>query len=190
MTITWRPPDVIELAGVGIVARRYRAEDADALHDAIEASSDHLRDFMFWADQSRDDTRQFVAESIGDWDAGRNFAVGLFDSATGLVSGGSGLHPRSTPDVVEIGYWRIVDAGGRGIVSAASQTLTAVAFTDPGVARVEIRCDVANRPSAAVPRRLGYELREIVAVEPKADGETGRHQVWSINRAAWNERTG
>lgn len=179
---TWAPPDVIELPEVGAIVRRYRLDDADALHDTIEASQAHLAPYMFWAGQSRDDTRQFVAEAVADWDAGRNWTVGIFDASTGAVVGGSGLHPRTEPATLEIGYWRAADAGGRGLVTATSEALTACAFTNPAVQRVEIRCDVTNRASAAVPQRLGYQLREIVDKEPLAPAETGRHQVWSIGR--------
>lgn len=178
----WCPPEQIELPAVGAVVRRYRAGDADALHDVIEVSRDHLRPFMAWADQSREDTRRFVAQAVSDWDAGRNWVVGIFDRHSGALLGGSGLHRRSGPEVLEIGYWRAVDAGGRGLVTATAGALTAAALTDPGVERVEIRCDVANRASAAVPRRLGYALREVVDKAPLAPAETGRHQVWSTGR--------
>lgn len=181
---TWRPPEEIPLDGVGAVVRRYRDADADLIHDAIEVSRDHLRSFMFWADQSRDDTRRFVAEAGPDWDAGRNFVVGIFDVDTGEVVGGSGLHPRGGPETLEIGYWRRADAGGRGLVTEAARALTAAAFSNPAIENVEIHCDVANSASARVPQRLGYELRDIIAKDPVAPGETGRHQVWVTTRPA------
>jgi len=164
--------------------RRFRVDDGDALHDALEASRDHLRPYMFWADQSRDDTRRFAVEAVTDWDEGRNWNVGIFDTDTGEALGGSGLHPRSGPDVLEIGYWRAVHAGGRGLITATAEALTTTAFTNPAIARVEIHCDVTNRASAAVPKRLAYELCGIIDKEPVAPAETGRQQVWVKGRPA------
>lgn len=178
----WSPPATIALPEVGVVVRRYLRADADAIHDAIEASRDHLRPFMVWADQTRDDTRRFVAEAEHDWEAGRNWTVAIIDDVTGEVLGGGGLHDRSAPDALEIGYWRRADAGGRGIVTLMAGALTTAALTNPAIDRVEIRCDVANAASAAVPRRLGFTLREVVDTDIKAPAETGRHQVWSIGR--------
>lgn len=181
---TWQPPEEIALDEVAAVVRRYRSGDADRIHDAIEMSRDHLRPFMFWADQSREDTHRFVVEAEADWEAGRNWVVGIVDAVTDEVLGGGGLHRRSGPDTLEIGYWRRADAGGRGLVTATAAALTAAAFTNPAIERVEIHCDVANTASAAVPQRLGFTLREIIAKEPVAPGESGRHQVWSIERPA------
>ena len=58
----------------------------------------------------------------------------------------------------------------------AARLLTNLALTKLGAARVEIRCDVLNERSAAVPRRLGYALEdtrdEIYAGRPR------RAQTW------------
>ncbi|MFV0307640.1 MAG: GNAT family N-acetyltransferase [Desertimonas sp.] len=180
---TWRPPEQIALADVGAVVRRYRMADADPIHEAIEASRDHLRPFMFWADQTRDVTRRFVVEAEADWDAGIDYVVGIFDADRDVVLGGGGLHRRGGAESLEIGYWRRADAGGRGLVTAMARALTGAAFTNPAIEAVEIHCDVANRASAAVPKRLGFELREIISKDPAAPAETGRHQVWVTRRS-------
>src|SRR5215472_2628482 len=43
-------------------------------------------------------------------------------------------------------------------LEAAEPALTKVALALPGVDRVEIHCDAANAPSAAIARNLGYRL--------------------------------
>ncbi len=172
-------PDEVALAGTGAVMRRYRRSDLDRLQAAIEVSRDHLRPFMFWADQGREATGQFLSEAVADWAAGRNFNYVLLDDAEGTVLGAGGLHRRSEPDLLEIGYWRRVDAGGRGLVTAMARALTHIGLAVPGNNRVEIHCDVANTASAAVPQRLGYELVKVIDKDPVAPAETGRHQIWS-----------
>ena len=72
--------------------------------------------------------------------------------------GASGLHTRAGEGAREIGYWIHVDHVGQGYATELAAALTRVAFEVSAVDRVEIRCDPANVRSAAIPRKLGYEL--------------------------------
>ena len=49
------------------------------------------------------------------------------------VVGSCGLHRRSGPEVLEIGYWVHVDHLGRGYASEIAATLTTAAFAVPGI---------------------------------------------------------
>jgi RimJ/RimL family protein N-acetyltransferase len=91
------------------------------------------------------------------FDEGEDFVYGILDSGEQRVLGGSGLHPRSGTDMREIGYWVRVDAEGTGVIAEATAALTRVAFELEGVDRVEIHCDPANRRSAAVAERAGFQ---------------------------------
>jgi RimJ/RimL family protein N-acetyltransferase len=106
------------------------------------------------------------------------------------VIGGMGLHARQGPGTLEIGYWVAVAHTGRGYVTAASRALTDTAFALPGVGWVEIRCDEANRASAAIPRRLGYRLVEVITRQPAAPAETGRGMIWVAEREGWRAAAG
>jgi RimJ/RimL family protein N-acetyltransferase/catechol 2,3-dioxygenase-like lactoylglutathione lyase family enzyme len=88
--------------------------------------------------------------------AGGDQLFGIFDSDEREVLGGIGMHRRVGPGALEIGYWIRADAVGRGLATEAAAASTCVAFDVHGVERVEIRCDPANAPSAAVARRLGF----------------------------------
>jgi RimJ/RimL family protein N-acetyltransferase len=173
-----RPPEVIRLPDLGVVLRRHRIEDLDALHAAIEESRDHLRPFMFWADQSRADTAAFLDAATRGWDAGQEFGYLIVDGADGTILGGGGLHRRGPPETLEIGYWRRAGAGGRGIVTALASALTTAGLALPGIERIEIHCDIANAASGAVPRRLGFAMAGIIDTPVRAPAETGRHAVW------------
>ena len=173
------PPERIELPAVGAVLRRHRLDDLDAVQTVIEMSRDHLRPWMPWADQSRDETATFLERSVANWDARHDFGYLVTELAGGAVLGGTGLHNRLGAGALEIGYWRRVDASGRGLVTTWSAALTLVGFTLPGIERMEIHCDVANEPSAAVARRLGYTLDRIEDKPITAPGELGRSMIWS-----------
>jgi RimJ/RimL family protein N-acetyltransferase len=174
------PPELIELPSVAAVLRRHRLDDLDAVHEAIEESRDHLRPWMFWADQSRHDTATFLRSAIEQWDSGQQYSYLIVDDER--VLGGSGLHRRAGPDTLEIGYWLRVDATGRGVMTAAAGALTDAAFAVDGIRRVEIHCDEGNVRSAAVARRLGYTLAEIRDKPPQAPNERGREMVWVRSR--------
>ncbi len=64
-------------------------------------------------------------------------------------------------------------------MTAAARALATAAFDLDGISRVEIRCDVANDRSAAVPRRLGFIHVGNEEHEPVASSETGRQQIWA-----------
>lgn len=176
------PPERVELGDVGATMRRHAPDDLDVLQEAIEASRDHLRSFMPWADQSRDETATFLRGAVAQWETGESFGYLLVDAMTGRAVGGSGLHRRVGP-VMAIGYWRRADGAPRALITVAARVLTDLGLALPGIERVEIRCDVANAPSAAVPRRLGYQLAAVVDEPAKAPGETGRQQVWTTVRS-------
>jgi RimJ/RimL family protein N-acetyltransferase len=172
------PPERIDLPAVDAVARRHQLDDLDALQQAIEESRDHLRPWMFWADQTRDETASFLRGSVDKWDFGEEFTYLLLTPTGDRVLGGAGLHPRLGPDALEIGYWLRADATGRGLMTAAAAALTNAAFALDGIERVEIHCDEANVRSAAVPRRLGYRLVSIDDRPIAAPAERGRMMTW------------
>ena len=118
-----------------------------------------------------------------DRESGGDEVFGVFLGEA--VVGGSGLHRRSGPDTLEIGYWIHVDHIGQGFATEAAGALTTRAFEDPAIAFVEIHHDRANTASAGVPRKLGFEL---VAERPdaiEAPGEVGIDCCWRIARDDW-----
>jgi 5-(carboxyamino)imidazole ribonucleotide synthase len=177
------PPERIEVPTAGAVLRRHQPGDVDALQAVIESSRDHLRPFMPWADQDRAATADFVAKTADGWASGDNYSYLVTapgaDGEGERLLGGCGLHRRSDPDTIEIGYWLRPDAVGRGTMTAAARALATVAFELDGISRVEIRCDVANRRSAAIPKRLGFVHVGDEEHEPVASSETGRRQIWA-----------
>lgn len=179
------PPERIDAGPV--VLRRLRRDDADAIAEAVAASFAHLRPWMFWATPEAADPvhqRARIMDAEASWDAGTDYIYTvLIDGARdGEFLGSFGLHRRSEPDSIEMGYWIHAAYAGRGYGTAAARALTHVALALPGVLRVEIHCDVANGASAAIPRKLGYRLDRIEDREPQAASETGRHMIWVLGR--------
>jgi RimJ/RimL family protein N-acetyltransferase len=177
-------PEEIDVAAHGLVLRRWRPADVTGLLAAIEASLPELRRFMPWA-RERATPASVETYLAGAWQVKppETFGYGLFDDG-GEPVGGFGLHGRRGPGILEIGYWVRSDRTGRGYATAGARALTQASFEHfPEVDRIEIRCDPANVASAAIPPRLGYRLDRIEAVDVEADAQTGKQQVWVLDRA-------
>lgn len=177
------PAEVLEVSR-GLLSRT-RESDAGQLAHAVGASLDHLRPWMPWATQEAADAqaqRSRCREAEARWEDGSEYIYVLRPEHSEQVIGCFGLHRRIGPDAVEIGYWVHVDFTGRGYATACAGALTQVGLALPGVVRVEIHTDEANVISAAVPRRLGYRLDRVDERPPEAPAESGRQQIWVMER--------
>ena len=176
------PPARIELADA--VLRPFAVADAEALARAVRESLEHLSPWMPWADVNSAQVefqRQRLQGVVDQFARGEEYQYGLFDLDETRVLGSFGLMTRRGRGSLEIGYWVHVDAIGHGHATRATAALTDVAFELAGVKHVLIYTDVANLRSAAVPRKLGYELLRIEDAPRAASSETGRQQVWQRN---------
>lgn len=115
---------------------------------------------------------------------GRDWSYGVWDSTEREVLGALGLHRRSQPDSLEIGYWLRGDMTGRGYATEAVGALICAAFDELGVQRLEIRCDPRNVRSAAVPHRLGFHhTRTLENDSTTPDGQPRDTMVWELTVA-------
>jgi RimJ/RimL family protein N-acetyltransferase len=177
-----RPPE--RVLADHVILWRSDPSDVEPLVLAVNESLDHLRPWMPWAqDPATNDTiGAFLREASIDWIAGKNFQFLIREAPSEMVLGGCGLHARLGPGALEIGYWTHVSQGGRGIATSAARALTRTALGLAGVDRVEIRCDLANIKSAAIPKKLGYRLDRIDQRPPATPCETEDHMVWVTGR--------
>lgn len=170
-----------------VEVRRWRPEDGAELRAVILASDTHLRPRMAWLDlwaPADCDPVATIDGWNGEWEAGGDLYVGIFERGT--ISGAGGLHRRLGPDGLEIGYWLGAHATGRGLATIAAGLLTDLAFLDPVIERVRIAHDVTNVASEGVPRRLDYALLgELACDRPLGPADTGVDRIWEVTRAAW-----
>ena len=174
-----------EVRSQHLMLRRVHADHAEAIATAVGMSLTELQLWMAWATRDAADPRTQlirVAEADELWESGTDyiFSVLLWPGPT--VVGEIGLHRRVGDGGMEIGYWIDSRFAGNGIGTEAARLLTGAALALDGVTRVEIHCDEANKASAAIPRKLGYQLDRIDRHDPEAPGEMGRRMVW-VRRA-------
>ena len=176
------PPD--QLCTERLLLRRWHAEDAPLLKDAIDSSLAHLQEWMPWA-MSEPTPVELIRERLtafsGQFDRGEEWLYGVFAPDGSRVIGGTGLHRRIAPTGLEIGYWiRLTDVR-HGYATEAASAMTRVALTMPGIDHAEIRCDPGNTISAAIPRRLGYvQIDTIVEQGAAPDGGPRATTIWRM----------
>jgi ribosomal-protein-serine acetyltransferase len=182
-----RLPDLLH--SPRLTLRRWVEADGPALSAAILDSLDHLHPWMPWVASEPvelDDRVALIDRWNADWEHGGDLVVGIF--LNGTVVGGTGLHRRRGPGVLEIGYWVHVDYVREGIASEASEILTTAAFTVPDIERVEIHHDKINLASSGIPRRLGFTFVDETPNAVLAPGEAGIDCRWLITRDDWCKR--
>lgn len=167
-----------------LVLRCWNPGDAPLLKEAIDASLEHLRPWMPWADEEPEPVEKKIARLRhfrSRFDRDEDYVYAVFNPEETRVLGGTGLHTRLGYRALEIGYWIHVDFINRGFATELSAALTKVAFEINHVQRVEIHCDPRNVRSAAVPGKLGYTheatLRKRV---PASDAEFLDSMVWTL----------
>ena len=179
-----------ERVDAGAVAcRRVRPDDAGPLLEAVTASLDHLRPWMPWVADgySAGMADAFVAAASDRPDPDLAYAV---LAGSDRLVGVCGLHDRLGPGRLEIGYWVDVAHTGRGIATLAAALLSEVALGPAGAEAVEIHHDRANRRSARIPARLGYERVGAATVAVTAPGEVGVEWRWRMTAEAWERSPG
>jgi RimJ/RimL family protein N-acetyltransferase len=133
-----------------------------------------------------DDRRKLIAEWDATWRAGGDVVYGIFLDGTPI--GGSGLHRRRGPGVLEIGYWIRVGYTRQGYAKEVTAALTDLAFNVDGIERVEVHHDRANAASRAVPSSLGFELVAETADAITSPGEEGVDCAWEMTKARARQR--
>lgn len=179
-----RLPELIQTERLTL--RLWTQADAAAMAATVAANIQHLRPWMPWIvdEPLSPEARLALIEGFRtDWDAGGDAVYGVF--LDGVPVGGTGLHRRGEPTLLEIGYWVHVDHIGNGIATELTAGLTTTAFAQPGIDTVVIRHDRANARSRRVPEKLGYVLVAETDGEVLTPGDEGVDCTWAMTRDRW-----
>lgn len=135
--------------------------DGEALYEAIQRSRTALKKWLPFAqgEQTLEETEINVREAHVAFLKRTDLRLHIFHRETEAFIGATGLH-RIDWEVpkFEIGYWIDSQQSGKGYMTEAVDGVTNFAFQELEANRVEIRCDVKNAKSKAIPERLGFKL--------------------------------
>lgn len=179
-----------EILGKRIKLRRYAPIDAREVHAAVEESRKELSVIFDWLTHPNwtiEERQASIVRGQSEWLLRTELSYGIRDVKTDLYLGDIGF---SSPDWkvrrFEIGYWLRTSAVGKGYATEAASLLCDLAFHLFQARRVFIRCDAENGRSAAIPRRLGFELEGILRNERLLpDGTPSDVMVFGMTPDRW-----
>lgn len=140
-----------------VLVPRTEAYD-EALWQLIDKSRVFLRPYLFWVDGtcSVADVHKISLSFYKNFQEQNFFEYVFLDKQTKKLVGAGGAHTvLYNKRQAEFGYYRDVEASGKGYVSEAVSLLAKELFAR-GIHRLVIKCDVENIASAAVAKRCGF----------------------------------
>lgn len=157
--------------------------DAREFRALIDRNDAHLRPWIPWMrdePMSLDDTIRRLRRDRARFDLDQDYRYTAYTQEGELV-GLVGLHPRVGPAALEIGYLLDAAAAGKGYALEMASAMVRVAFELHKVKRLEVHCDPANVPSAAIPRKLGFthEATRRRSAE-NSDGAICDVMIWTL----------
>lgn len=168
--------------------RPLEAGDAAELYALVKANPD-LEEWMPWAaDQDLAATERFISAAEEQLRDGKGFQAAI-EPGEGIV-GVVGLHEidwvnRNT----SIGYWLAEGARGRGVMTNAVRALLDHAFGELELHRIEIHCAPENRPSRAIPERLGFREEARLRDTERVGGRYLDSVIYGLLAEEWSGDT-
>ena len=166
------------IRGDDLVLRFPRAEDIDACLPAFQ--DPEMREAGNLPDAGREQMEQMLPHLPGLAASGRMLPLVATEAGSGDVLGGGTLHHLDAERaIIEIGYWLLPHARGRGVATRIARLLAQHSFS-LGVQRVEAYVNVGNGASDRVLERAGFTREGVVRSLPKPDGTRVDKTLYSL----------
>jgi RimJ/RimL family protein N-acetyltransferase len=165
----------VSILADGLLLRRWRPEDAEAVHRACQDPG-----IQFWtrvpSPYLLEHARYFVTEIAQKaWAEGTGAHFAVTDEHTGELVGSCGLV--SIDRVLksaEVGYWTAPWARGAGVAVRATRAVSRWAFDELEMRRVVWQAAVGNHASRMVALRAGFKIEGMLRLaESGGDGWLG-----------------
>lgn len=151
-----------QLSSERLLLRCYQPADCAVYFQVIRENREHLYEFLppvVEAMQTTADAEAFIRWQNDEWQRRTLFIFGCWEKATGQYVGETYLaNPDWHVPCLELGYFLVKDATGKGYAVEAARTVLRCAFEVFQVTRVDLQCRVDNLPSQRVAERCGFRL--------------------------------
>jgi RimJ/RimL family protein N-acetyltransferase len=166
------------IRGGDLVLREPRAEDIDAVLPAFQ--DPEMREAGNLPDFTREQFEQMLPHLPGLAESGRLLPLIAIEAESADVLGGGTLHHLDAERaIIEIGYWLLPHARGRGFATRIARLLADHSFA-LGVQRVEAYVNVGNGPSDRVLERAGFTREGVVRSLPTPAGARVDKTLYSL----------
>lgn len=169
-----------------IEIRLVTASDAPRIFALADRNREYLAKWLPWVPLTRTvaDSEGFVRRAHEQMRRGEGFhaCIERHGELVGVIG-----HPYLDPANrrAEIGYWLGEEFQGQGIVTRACRTLVGYGFRSLGLNRTEIRVDVDNRKSRAIPERLGFVQEAVLRESVQDYGRFRDIVMYAMLRRDW-----
>lgn len=159
---------------------------AETVFALVHQDRAYLRQWLPWVDATLtpEDTLAFIRSSLEKFASGSSVTAGIWhrDQFAGTV----GTHEiMRITQRVEMGYWIGQSFQGHGLITDACRAMITYLFEARNLNRVEIHCAVGNSKSAAVARRLGFQLEGTLREAALAGDRLHDAYVFGMLRKDW-----
>lgn len=150
------PPNPVLSAGPGLLLRRHRLEDADAIVEMCrDEAMQRFTTVPVPVPYGRDEAEAFLAAAKAGWEAGTGVALAV--EAGGRFAGTVDLRIEDG-GWAEVGYGLASWARGRQVATRAVSVVLAWGFGELGLEGVVWRAQVDNEPSWRVAEKCGFRM--------------------------------
>jgi len=139
----------------------------------------------FWHHRRIDDAteaREWIAQQHQGWRDESTACWAVCDAEADVVMGRVAVHVNLVDGVGVLGYWTLPGSRGRGSAPASVRIVTAWAFEDVGLARLELGHSTRNTGSCRVAEKVGYLAEGTLrSMFHHADGRHDVHLHAAVN---------
>jgi RimJ/RimL family protein N-acetyltransferase len=148
-----------------VTLRRYHADDALRLYEAVRESIPEISRWMDWChpDYSMSESATWVLARAEAWASGTDYTFVITDPLDGAFLGSVGLNTiRRDHQFANLGYWVRTGRAGRGAATAATRLAARFGFEELGLTRIEIVAATDNTASRRVAEKVGAREEAIL----------------------------
>jgi RimJ/RimL family protein N-acetyltransferase len=170
--------------------RRYRPEDAQAMHAAALESHREVGPFLTFCREHYplEEAREWARQQHEAWAERSSFEMVVEEIETGRFLGSMGLNQIETLNrAANLGYWIRTSATGRGVATAAGGLALRLAFEHLGLVRVGIYGSVENTASLRVAEKLGAQREGVMRKRLLLHGRHHDAALYSILLEDWRQ---
>lgn len=163
---------------------------AAGLLKAVSENRDHLGRYLSWVPwmQSSEDFESYIRNCQRMYADRKELSFVIF--LNGTVVGRIGIHHINTVNETgEIGYWLVVDATGRGIITKSCRWLISYGFEKMKLHRIIIKAATSNQSSQNIPRHLGFSHEGTLREAEKVNQQFYDIDVYAMLCHEWKTPT-